>query len=144
MVLPASRLLPSSGGRGRLTNKIATLLVNLQDNEQGLRAIVPLLTKIVEKAPDGEIWDAVYKLTTKSAPRVIPLGELTPPAELTPTTLTNSIPPGGFTTSLPRTSQPSHLHQTPTVQNTAGIVNSSEFRAHFDKELKMELGASLY
>ena len=83
MVLPASRLLPSSGGRGRLTNKIATLLVNLQDNEQDLRAIVPLLTKVVEKASDGEIWDAVYKLATKSASRVIPLGELTPPAELT-------------------------------------------------------------
>jgi hypothetical protein len=30
------------------------------------------------------------------------------------------------------------------VQNTAGVVNSSESRAYFDKELKMELGTSLY
>jgi len=30
------------------------------------------------------------------------------------------------------------------VQNTSGIVNSSEARAYFDKELKMELGTSLY
>jgi hypothetical protein len=30
------------------------------------------------------------------------------------------------------------------VQNTAGIVNSSESRAYFDKQLKMELDTSLY
>jgi len=30
------------------------------------------------------------------------------------------------------------------VQNTAGIVNSSESRVFFDKELKMELDTSLY
>jgi len=34
--------------------------------------------------------------------------------------------------------------QTPTVHNTAGIVNSGEHRVFFDNELKNELGTSLY
>jgi hypothetical protein len=137
-----------------LAGELGTLLSKLELNQQDLQAIVPLLAKVIEKAPDGEIWDAVYKLVTKSAPQPTPLTEFTPPAtpgELTSGELTTPRKPGpsgGFTTPnrsmLLGNPQLSHLHQTPTVQNAAGIVDSSESRAYFDKELKMELGISLY
>jgi len=130
--LPASRLLSSSDGRSTLAGELATLFAKVQSNQQDLQAIVPLLTKVIEKAPDGEIWDAVYGLVTKSAPQPTPLGVWTPPPELvTPTTPSKST-------------LPSLSHQAPTVQNTSGIVNSSEHRSYFDKELKLELGTSLY
>jgi hypothetical protein len=125
-------------------------------NQQDFQAVAPLLTKVVEKAPDGDLWVAVYELVTKSAPQPTPLGGLTPPAEVTtptdsaiPTESTPPRKPRQFTPpstpKLPGNSlQAAHLDQTPTVQNTAGIINSSETRVFFDNELKTELGTSLY
>ena len=56
-----------------------------------------------------------------------------------------SKPSGEFTTpNRPVLLGNPQLHQTPTVQNTAGIVTSSEQSVSFDDELKMELGTSLY
>jgi hypothetical protein len=124
------------------------LFGRIRSDQQDLQAVAPLLTKVVEKAPDRKIWDAVYELVKKSAPQPTPLGTLTPPAELAASkesTQSGDLvslgkPKTPKKSTLPKTS----LDQTPTVQNTAGIVNSTESRAHFDKELQAELGASLY
>ena len=158
LTLPASRLLRSPDGRSTLVGELAMLLARVQSNQQDLQTVVPLLTKVVERAPDAEIWVAVYDLVTKSAPQPTTLGKWTPLGELTPpvtsessaewtalTTPRKSRLRRGFTTpskSIAENAQPSN--QTPTVHNTSGIVNSSEARMYFDQELKKELGTSLY
>jgi len=148
----ASRLLRSSDGRKR-RRALDSLHLRLESNQQDLQAIIPLLTKVVEKAPDAEIWAAAFELITPPAQLPAPLEELIPPetpessVELTafraPTTPKTSGPLEKFTTPNKPENAPPPSYQTPTVHNTAGIVNSSETRVHFDKELQMELGTSL-
>ena len=39
--------------------ELATVSARLESNQQDLQAVVPILTKVVEKASDAEIWVAV-------------------------------------------------------------------------------------
>lgn len=67
--LPAPRLLRSPDGSSTLRGELAAVSARLESRKQDLRAVVPLLTSVVEKAPDAEIWAAAYNLVTKSAPQ---------------------------------------------------------------------------
>jgi len=149
--LRASRFLQSPDGRSTVGGELGSLFSRLQSNQQDPQVVVPLLTKVVERALDLDIWVAVYELITPAQQPTAP-AELTPPqslessVELTglrpPTTPKKSGPPKEFIT--PNKPIASKDTQTPTGYNTAGIVNSSEPRVYFDKELERELGTSVH
>jgi hypothetical protein len=62
ITLPAATLLPSHDGRSSVVGELGTLLSKIHSNQQDFQALVPLLTKVIENAPDEEIWDAIYGL----------------------------------------------------------------------------------
>ena len=66
--LPASRLLHSHHGRGSLFGDLSRFnsVVDLDDFD--IKSVGPLLEKIINNAPDAEIWYAVYDLVAESRP----------------------------------------------------------------------------
>ncbi|KAI9769851.1 MAG: hypothetical protein M1840_003845 [Geoglossum simile] len=71
--LPAARLLPSPNGRGTLSGHLSRFYSAVDSGDFDLRSAVPLLTKVLNKASDADIWDAVYGLVTESTPPPRPL-----------------------------------------------------------------------
>lgn len=58
----AARALPSKSGHGSLRGDIFILGSKVDSNELDASSTVRLLGRVVEKAPDAEIWNAVYDL----------------------------------------------------------------------------------
>jgi len=107
----------------------------LQSNQQDVQAVVPLLTKVVEKAPDAEIWVAAYELITQ------PAQQPTPPEEITPPTASELSVELAELRALTTPNKPIASENTP---QPSYRLWSTEPGAHFEKELQMELGTSLY
>jgi hypothetical protein len=77
--LPAARLLPSPNGRGILLGDLSRFISLVVSNELDIKSVIPLLNKVVDKAPDADIWDVVYGLVTESTPpRPLPYPNQTP------------------------------------------------------------------
>ncbi|KAI9761206.1 MAG: hypothetical protein M1840_002006 [Geoglossum simile] len=71
--LPVARLLPSPNGHRTLSSHLSRFYSAVNSDNFDLRSTIPLLTKVFNKAPDADIWDAVYDLVTKSTPPPCPL-----------------------------------------------------------------------
>jgi hypothetical protein len=71
--LPAARLLPSPNGRGILLGDLSRFISLVVPNNFDIKSVIPLLNKVVDKAPDAEIWDAVYSLVAELTPLPRPL-----------------------------------------------------------------------
>src|SRR4051794_35743613 len=71
--LPTARLLPSPNRRGTLFGDLSRFNSVVDSGDFDLRSTIPLLNKVVDKAPDADIWDAVYGLVTESTPPPRPL-----------------------------------------------------------------------
>src|SRR3954451_9813357 len=71
--LPTARLLPSPNRRGTLFGDLSRFNSVVDSGDFDLRSAIPLLNKVVDKAPDADIWDAVYGLVTESTPPPRPL-----------------------------------------------------------------------
>ena len=71
--LPAARLLPSPNGRGILRGDLLRFISLVVSNDFDTKSVTPLLNKIIDKAPDADIWDAVYSLVVESTPPPRPL-----------------------------------------------------------------------
>ena len=82
ITLPAATLLLSHDGDSLVVGELGTLLSKIHSNRLDLQALVPLLTKVIENAPDEEIWDVVYELV----PKPTSMRLLTPPEDSTPST----------------------------------------------------------
>ena len=67
--LPVARLLPSPNGRGILLGDLSRFVSLVVSDNFDLKSVIPLLNKVVNKAPDEDIWGAVYHLVTESTPR---------------------------------------------------------------------------
>jgi len=75
---PFQRL--SCNGRDTLRVRLRSLSSRLESNQEDFQSVVPLLTKVVKKAPDKAIWDTAYQLVTKKTPppRPLPYAKRTP------------------------------------------------------------------
>ena len=71
--LPAARLLPSPNGYRILLGDLSRFISLVVSNDFNIKSVIPLLNKVVNKAPDADIWDAVYGLVTESMPLPRPL-----------------------------------------------------------------------
>src|SRR5437762_3801707 len=78
--LPAPRVLPSPNGRGILLGNLSRFISLVVSNDFDVKSVIPLLNKVVSKAPDADIWGAVYGLITEStpSPRQLPYLDQTP------------------------------------------------------------------
>jgi hypothetical protein len=112
--LPASRILPSTTGRGTLLTELSGLVPLVESSEFDAERIVPLLRVVVNKEPDEIIFAKAYAAVTEA---------------------TKATPP-------PRPQ--AQFLQTPYTHSTSSIVNSSEQRQHMDDLLKEEMGASIH
>ena len=77
--LPAARVLPPNG-RGILLGNLSRFISLVVSNDFDVKSVIPLLNKVVSKAPDADIWGAVYGLITEStpSPRQLPYLDQTP------------------------------------------------------------------
>ncbi|KAI9863555.1 MAG: hypothetical protein M1813_003578 [Trichoglossum hirsutum] len=71
--LPVARLLPSPNGRRTLLSDLSRFNSTVDLGDFDLISAVPLLTKVLNKALDADIWDAVYSLVTQSTSPSRPL-----------------------------------------------------------------------
>ncbi|KAI1461839.1 hypothetical protein F4805DRAFT_475192 [Annulohypoxylon moriforme] len=72
-ILPITRLLPSSTGRGTLRNNLLTLISAIASNNFDYDRVKPLLAAVIAKKSDKEIWDQVYNAITESTPPPRPI-----------------------------------------------------------------------
>jgi Fungal protein kinase len=93
--LPAARLLRSPNSRDTLKIFLLRLSPLVESGEFDIRSAIPLLTKVLDKAQDVDIWDAVYDLVT--------ITESTPPPR--PLPYLNRTPISFNTGSLANTSE---------------------------------------
>jgi hypothetical protein len=63
--LPASRSLRSPNGHNTLRGELGTLSARVDSGQLNLQSFIPLLTKIVDKALDAEIWKAASELVQR-------------------------------------------------------------------------------
>lgn len=108
---PAAEHLPSTSGRTNLRDNILRFIQSKFDFSR----VKPLLTTVLKRDSDQELWDQVYKVVAESTP--------TPTPQSTP--------------QLP----PRLASQTPRTRSTGYIQNSSQYRADTDSLLKEELSA---
>jgi hypothetical protein len=80
--LPAPRLLRSHHGRGSLFGNLSRFNSVVDSDDFDIKSVAPLLEKIINNAPDAEIWYAVYDLVAESRPPQA----ITPPTALENTT----------------------------------------------------------
>ncbi|OAP55710.1 hypothetical protein AYL99_09862 [Fonsecaea erecta] len=66
--LPASRLLPSTTGRGTLLTELSGLIPVIESSEFDAERIVPLLRVVVNKEPDEIIFAKTYAAMTEATP----------------------------------------------------------------------------
>ncbi|KAH0562856.1 hypothetical protein GP486_002529 [Trichoglossum hirsutum] len=66
--LSATRLFPSPNGLGTLSGYLSRFYSTVDLGNFDSRSIVPLLIKVLNKAPDADIWDAVNNLVIESTP----------------------------------------------------------------------------
>lgn len=71
--LPAARLLHSPNSRDTLRTHLLRFTPLVDSGDFDVRLAIPLLNKILNKAPDADIWGAVYSLVTESMPPPRPL-----------------------------------------------------------------------
>ncbi|KAI9766363.1 MAG: hypothetical protein M1840_006627 [Geoglossum simile] len=71
--LPAAHLLPSPNGRGVLRDDLLRFFSLVVSNDFNIRSVISLLNKVIDKAPDADIWGAVCDLVTQSTPLPRPL-----------------------------------------------------------------------
>ncbi|KAI9765136.1 MAG: hypothetical protein M1839_005614, partial [Geoglossum umbratile] len=71
--LLVARLLPSPNGRGTLRTDLLRFTPVVDSGDFDIGSVVPLLNKVIDKAPDADIWGAVYDLITESTPPPRPL-----------------------------------------------------------------------
>lgn len=108
--------LNSKNRNGKIAFELAMLFARVQNggfNYEHYRALSRL---VIEKAPDVDIWNAVFDLITT-------ISRITPPQSRHPFT--------------------SLYEQTPWSFNTGGLGDTSELRKQFDEPLKQELLLSL-
>lgn len=66
--LPASRILPSTTGRGTLLTELSGLVPVIESSEFDAERIVPLLRVVVNKEPDEIIFAKTYAAVTEATP----------------------------------------------------------------------------
>jgi hypothetical protein len=66
-------LLHSPNGRDTLRTHLLRFTSLVDSGDFDVRLAIPLLNKVLDKAPDADIWDAVYGLVTESTPPPRPL-----------------------------------------------------------------------
>ncbi|KAI9767834.1 MAG: hypothetical protein M1839_004335 [Geoglossum umbratile] len=71
--LPAAHLLPSPNGRGVLRDDLLRFFSLVVSNDFNIRSVISLLNKVIDKAPDADIWGVVCDLVTQSTPPPRPL-----------------------------------------------------------------------
>ncbi|KAK3943782.1 hypothetical protein QBC46DRAFT_376216 [Diplogelasinospora grovesii] len=92
--LHVSRLLPSSSRGKNLLGDLVRLISAVNSNDFDFDRIRPLLTTVLDRKPDNEIWDQVYDVVTESTP---------PPRPIASSVL--QTPPRRNTSSLPNSSE---------------------------------------
>lgn len=63
--LPAARLLRSRHGNSTLSGDLAFFFSQLCSHAVDFQSTIPLLTQVIEPAPDSTIWNAVFVLVAK-------------------------------------------------------------------------------
>jgi len=77
--LPAAHLPPSPNGRGVLRDDLLRFFSLVVSNDFNIRSVISLLNKVIDKAPDADIWGTVCDLVTQStSPRPLPYPNQTP------------------------------------------------------------------
>ncbi|KAI9777385.1 MAG: hypothetical protein M1839_008898 [Geoglossum umbratile] len=71
--LSAARSLPSPNGRGTLRTDLLRFTPVVDSGDFDIGSVIPLLNKVIDKAPDADIWGAVYGLITDTTPPPRPL-----------------------------------------------------------------------
>ena len=79
LILPASRLLPSTRGKN-LVSDLSGLISAVNSDDFDFDRIKPLLTAVVNSEPDEIVWDKVYDAVTETTPppRSLPSIQQTP------------------------------------------------------------------
>jgi Fungal protein kinase len=67
-LLPAARVLHSRRGDNIFHNALRSLSWRVGSKQKHLPPVAPLLSKVIEEAPDEEIWDIVDQLVTENTP----------------------------------------------------------------------------
>jgi hypothetical protein len=67
--LPTARLLPSPNNRGTLVGDLSRFNAAVDSDDFDIKSVVPLLEQVIKRAPDKDIWSAVFTLV---APRATP------------------------------------------------------------------------
>jgi hypothetical protein len=62
----APRLLPSQNHRANLLEDLSGFVPSVCSSKSDITSVTPLLTKVLNNAPDTEIWDVVYNLVKSS------------------------------------------------------------------------------
>jgi hypothetical protein len=74
---PAARILPSRNSRGTLLGDLSGYVTLVDSNNFDIKSAIPLVERVVENAPDVEIWSAVFDLVAHTSSKPI-----TPPTAL--------------------------------------------------------------
>ncbi len=72
-ILPASRILNSSGGSKSLFGDLSRLNTAVYSNDFDIERVIPLLNAVLTNEPDEVIWNKVYAAVTESTPPPRPL-----------------------------------------------------------------------
>jgi hypothetical protein len=65
---PEARVLPSRNSRGTLLGELSAYITLVDSNKFDIESAIPLVESVVNKAPDVEIWCAVFELVAKHKP----------------------------------------------------------------------------
>ncbi len=68
---PAARILPSRNGHGTLLGDLSGHITLVDSNNFDIISAIPLVERVINNAPDVEIWSAVFKLIAQTRPKAI-------------------------------------------------------------------------
>lgn len=74
--LPAARLLRSRHGNSTLSGDLAFFFSQLCSHAVDFQSTIPLLTQVIEPAPDSTIWNAVFVLVANQPPHLSTVSNL--------------------------------------------------------------------
>ncbi|MCJ1348909.1 hypothetical protein MMC31_007142, partial [Peltigera leucophlebia] len=84
--LPAARALQSRNGDSTLSSDLAFFYTQISSHAVDVRSTIPLLTQIIEPAPDVAIWNEVFALVARSTTTPMNSFKLEPDTPLKSTT----------------------------------------------------------
>lgn len=122
LILPASRLLPSSSSEKNRFSDLSRLNLAINTGDFDVEHVTPLLIAVLDDRPDAAIWERVYELL----------------AELQLGTISKS--------TTPPSSDPSHtasFQQTPWSFHTGSLADTSDLRRNVDPILRSEVEDNL-